>query len=283
MTIRRSPAIVVKRFASASPTPRGLASFSRNRFRASSVSCKYRSSASNPLAAHTDGSPCLARSASRALTGNTSASTPSRSRAALWTKATTSWSCAASLKISILFRTMTIFLPQSRIAARNTRSVSVNGRSADVTNSTRSDRGTKSVVMRSCSRMIALVPGVSTTWTSRSSSTGAVRIRRPLASVSDVTASPYFSSWICAVVGVTPSSTTDRPSKALMNALFPALNSPTMTMRNSSSSWRMEDGQRGAIFRRGAEFGERIAQCRQQLARLRKLSLGGRFKDSQHA
>src|SRR5438445_397932 len=95
--------------------------------------------------------------------------------------------------------------------------VAVYGRSADVTNSTRSDRGTKSVVRRSCSRMIALVPGVSTMWTSRSSSTGAVRMRRPLASVSDCTTLPYFSSWICAVVGVTPSSTTDRPSKPLMN------------------------------------------------------------------
>src|SRR2546421_511452 len=100
---------------------------------------------------------------------------------------------------------MTIFLPQSRIAVRNIRSVSVNGRSADVTNSTRSDRGTKSVVRRSCSRMIALVPGVSTMWTSRSSSGG-------------------------------------------------------------------------AILRRGAEFRERVTQSRQQLARLRELSLGGRFE-----
>ena len=78
---------------------------------------------------------------------------------------------------------MTTFLPQSRIVARNCRSLSVKGRSADVTNSTRSDRGTKSAVIASCSRITALVPGVSTTWISRRNSTGAVidvQVRRPL-------------------------------------------------------------------------------------------------------
>ena len=69
---------------------------------------------------------------------------------------------------------MTTFLPQPRIASRNARSVSVNGRSAEVTNRTRSARGTNSVVRRSCSRMIALVPGVSTMWMSWRKSTGAV-------------------------------------------------------------------------------------------------------------
>ena len=58
--------------------------------------------------------------------------------------------------------TTTTFLPQSRICSRNARSVSVNGRSADVTNSTRSARGTYSAVICSCSRITALVPGVST-------------------------------------------------------------------------------------------------------------------------
>ena len=81
--------------------------------------------------------------------------------------------------MSILLTTMTIFLPQSRIVSMNARSVSVNGRSADVTNSTRSARGTNSVVSRSCSRMIAFVPGVSTIWMSRSSSAGAVITRMP--------------------------------------------------------------------------------------------------------
>ena len=70
--------------------------------------------------------------------------------------------------------TTTIFLPQSRMTARNWRSLSVNGRSAEVTNSTRSDRGTKSAVIASCSRITALVPGVSTMAISRRNSTGAV-------------------------------------------------------------------------------------------------------------
>ena len=73
--------------------------------------------------------------------------------------------------------TKTIFFPQSRMRSRNARSDSVNGRSAEVTKSTRSDRGTNSGVSASCSRMIAFVPGVSTTWISRSRSTGAVTIK----------------------------------------------------------------------------------------------------------
>ena len=81
-------------------------------------------------------------------------------------------------KMSTLLTTTTIFLPQSRIVSRNARSVSVNGRSAEVTNSTRSARGTNSRVRRSCSRWIALVPGVSTMCRSRSSSTGAVTTER---------------------------------------------------------------------------------------------------------
>ena len=40
--------------------------------------------------------------------------------------------------------------------------------------------------------------------------------------------------------------------------------------------------QGGAILRRGAEFRERVTQSRQQLARLRELSLGGRFEYPQH-
>ena len=79
-----------------------------------------------------------------------------------------------SSRMSILLMTTTTFLPQPRICSRNARSVSVNGRSAEVTNSTRSERGTNSAVIRSCSRMIALVPGVSTMWMSRRSGTGAV-------------------------------------------------------------------------------------------------------------
>ena len=97
----------------------------------------------------------------------------------------------ARSKMSILLTTMTIFLPQSRIASIKARSVSVNGRSADVTNSTKSARGTKSVVSRSCSRMIALVPGVSTMWMSSRRSTGAVTDRMPPARLSTPLVAPY--------------------------------------------------------------------------------------------
>ena len=74
--------------------------------------------------------------------------------------------------MSTLLRTTTIFLPHSRICPRKARSLSVNGRSAEVTKSTRSARGTNSRVIASCSRMMALVPGVSTMVISRSSSAG---------------------------------------------------------------------------------------------------------------
>ena len=66
----------------------------------------------------------------------------------------------------------TIFLPHSRIAAMNSRSLSVKGRSAEVTKRTRSERGTKCWVSASCSRMMALVPGVSTTVISSRKSAG---------------------------------------------------------------------------------------------------------------
>ena len=62
--------------------------------------------------------------------------------------------------------TTTTFAPAANLFQER-RSVSVKGRSADVTNSTRSDRGTNCAVIASCSRMIALVPGVSTMWISR--------------------------------------------------------------------------------------------------------------------
>jgi hypothetical protein len=81
--------------------------------------------------------------------------------------------------VSTLLRTNTTFLPQARISSRKARSLSVNGRSAEVTKRTRSALGTNSRVIASCSRRTALVPGVSTTWTSRSSSTGAVTNTMP--------------------------------------------------------------------------------------------------------
>jgi hypothetical protein len=95
--------------------------------------------------------------------------------------------------MSILLTTTTTFLPQSRISWRKLRSVSVNGRSAEVMNRTKSDRGTNSEVSRSCSRITAFVPGVSTMWTSRSRSAGAVTTSTPSSRTLRVTASPYIS------------------------------------------------------------------------------------------
>ena len=138
-----------------------------------------RSSASKRLADHSAGSPCLARPASRALTGKIGGFVPSAFCAASPTKVNTSSSSEARSKMSILLTMTTTFFPHARIAAMNARSVSVNGRSADVTNSTKSARGTNSVVRRSCSRMIALVPGVSTMWMSLRKSTGTATVRIP--------------------------------------------------------------------------------------------------------
>ena len=77
-----------------------------------------------------------------------------------------------SRRRSTLLTMMTIFLPHSRISAMNSRSLSVNGRSAEVTKRTRSERGTNRSVSCSCSRMMALVPGVSTTVISSRNSAG---------------------------------------------------------------------------------------------------------------
>jgi hypothetical protein len=90
------------------------------------------------------------------------------------TNCTTSARSRSFSKMSILLITSTIFLPQFRMLSRKRRSVSVKGRSADVTNSTKSALGTKSTVSRSCARLIAFVPGVSTMWRSRSNATGAL-------------------------------------------------------------------------------------------------------------
>jgi hypothetical protein len=68
--------------------------------------------------------------------------------------------------------TSRIFFPQSRISSRYLRSLSVRGRSAEVTNNTRSLLGTKPLESSSWWRMIALVPGVSTMAISRKNSFG---------------------------------------------------------------------------------------------------------------
>ena len=117
----------------------------------------------------------LACCASRAETGKISGLKPSRrSMFSLDEARSPRRPPASSRSRSILLMMTTIFLPHSRIASMNSRSLSVNGRSAEVTKRTRSERGTNCWVRCSCSRMIALVPGVSTTVISSRKSAGKV-------------------------------------------------------------------------------------------------------------
>ena len=82
--------------------------------------------------------------ASRADTGKTSGPHAGRRCALSATKAITCSARPRSGRMSSLLTTNTIFLPHSRIDSRNARSLSVKGRSAEVTKSTRSERGTNS-------------------------------------------------------------------------------------------------------------------------------------------
>ena len=68
-----------------------------------------------------------------------------------------------------------------------------------------------------------------------------------------------------------------------MKALLPALNSPTITRRNRSSSWRDRGGQRGLVVLGGAELGQRVAQRGEQFACVAKLSFGAGIENAQHA
>ena len=97
------------------------------------------------------------------------------------TNSVTSATSVSSRSRSTLLMTTTIFLPQSRIDSMNARSLSVNGRSAEVTKRTMSERGTNCWVSCSCSRMMALVPGVSTMVISSRNSAGYSRTMTPSA------------------------------------------------------------------------------------------------------
>ena len=178
---------------------------------------------------------------------------------------------------------MTIFLPQSRMVARKSRSVSVNGRSAEVMKRTRSDRGTNSVVSRSCSRMIAFVPGVSTMWMSRSSSTGAVT------TLQTVWTGP-------AGHGVAVLQHLDlrggRRHPFLQQHLSEESVDEGALARVELADDHQEEqlvelahrrGQRGLVVVGRAELGQRVAQGREQLACVCKLSFGPGIENAQHA
>ena len=209
------------------------------------------------------GSPCLARSASFALTGKISGLNPSSDCALVGDEARDLGDLRLASRMSILLTTSTTFLPQPRTCSRNARSVSVKGRSAEVTNRTRSERGTNSAVMRSCSRMTALVPGVSTMWMSRRSGAGAVMtcrsgIARPVRSG----VSPYCSTLICAVVGVTPSSTIALPTQRVDERALAGVELADDDEQEQLVELFDRAVERTLLIRRGVVSGERRVRSR---------------------
>src|SRR5690348_7593312 len=186
----------------------------------------------------TPSSPALARRACCALRAESvKISGPAPSSAALcWrTKATTSATSSAERSRSTLLTTRTTFLPQARMRSRKARSLSVKGRSAEVTKRMKSLRGMNSAVSCSWWRSTALVPGVSTMATSRRKAAGWVISSMPSGRRRVEAVSPWRRTVTRAVVGVTPSASTGSPTRALTKADLPALNSPATTSRKGSS------------------------------------------------
>ena len=114
----------------------------------------------------------LALRARRAETKKIGGVRPRAERMPPSTKERTSSTFDSSAKRSTLLMTSRIFFLQSRMSSRYPRSLSVRGRTAEVTNNTRSLLGTKPLESSSWWRMIALVPGVSTMAISRRKSLG---------------------------------------------------------------------------------------------------------------
>ena len=132
----------------------------------------------------------------------------------------------------------TTCLPQLRMSLRKSCSLAEYGRSSEVTKKTMSARGTKPSVRSCSSRCIEFVPGVSTMFSSCSTSTGSsCTSRRGSASRTDSMA-PWRSRCTDRVVGSSPVSRASVPRTALRNVDLPALNSPTTMIRNSSSRRR---------------------------------------------
>mmetsp|Transcript_17590 Transcript_17590/g.41305 ORF Transcript_17590/g.41305 Transcript_17590/m.41305 type:complete len:278 (-) Transcript_17590:551-1384(-) len=241
--------------SSDSATPNGLSILALTRSSFDKISVIKASRASNRDdsqcrdPAPTDGSPGeanFARSASRADTGKTigvpRGPPPIMAVPLSRTKTVTSCTAFSSGRLSILLTTKTTFLPHPLISSKKFFSLSLKGRSEEVTNKTKSALGTIRRVSCSCAEITAFVPGVSTTARSDSHGTGSLisctsSSATPKASTCVVTDcfSPYFSTQTCAVVGSTPSATNLSPRRALMKDDLPALNSPTIhTMKSSS-------------------------------------------------
>ena len=137
--------------------------------------------------------------------------------------------------------------------------LSLQGRSALVTNTTKSARGIMLFVSSVCPSITAFVPGVSTRRIFLSQGTGRRNSNHPFLGTAWTwpflpALSSKVNTWSCAVVGVTPSCRYLRlqiknvprkenmgldlsPNRALIRLLLPLLNSPTTHNRKTSSRW----------------------------------------------
>mmetsp|Transcript_19677 Transcript_19677/g.62580 ORF Transcript_19677/g.62580 Transcript_19677/m.62580 type:complete len:254 (-) Transcript_19677:1114-1875(-) len=105
------------------------------------------------------------------------------------------WSSSTGT-MSILLSTKITFLPHLRMYLRKLTSLSEKGRSAEITKSTRSERGTYSSVSCCCRSRITLVPGVSTMLTSVRSSAGRYLTKSPSLPLT-VSPSPALRNELC--------------------------------------------------------------------------------------
>src|SRR5215208_2587944 len=143
----------------------------------------------------------LALRARRAETKKIGGVRPRAERMPPSTKERTSSTFDLSARRSALLMTSRIFFPQSRMSSRYPRSLSVSGRSAEVTNSTRSLLGTKPRESSSWWRMIAFVPGVSTMEISRKNSLGRPCSNTPSFRARSTGSSAWRSTVMRSVVG----------------------------------------------------------------------------------
>ena len=159
-----------------------------------------------------------------------------------WVTKSSTCSCSfTSCKISILLTIMTTFFPHCDMRDNTVDSLSLMGRSAEVTKSTKSALGIIFCVSCSCCLRMAFVPGVSTIAmcliqfkgisSSSTSSNNMLSARFHTPPAASLTSRKIQ---IFTVVGSTPDCKRSAPIKALINVDLPALNSPQITIRNKS-------------------------------------------------
>ena len=119
-------------------------------------------------------------------------------------------------------------------------------------------------------------------WRSRSNSTGAVTTCRPSGPISRVNVSPYCNTWICAVVGVTPSASRAWADEGVDEGAFAGVELADDHQEEQGVELLYRRGQRGLVVGGGAEPGQRVAQGREQVACVCKLSFGTGVENAQH-